>query len=194
MTGKQKEKSVATRKRIMECAEELFCRKGFDKTPVWEIVKAAGVAQGTFYLYFETKEEILKKIAEKAFVDFNYYLEMLDTENPTLDDIDKLIDTMVLYMKMNPNTMKLFHDANIIRMLEFKEAFEHVYFSMKSIEKWLRSASEKGIIKEKPPKLYAGILFQLTHEILEKSILYEFPDNIDVVKDEVKQIIKDILT
>jgi len=52
-----------TRERLVSAAMELFAKKGFDKTTVDEIVARAGVAKGTFYLYFKTKEELIKEIA-----------------------------------------------------------------------------------------------------------------------------------
>ncbi len=42
---------------------ELFAKKGFDKTTVDEIVARAGVAKGTFYLYFKSKDDLIKELA-----------------------------------------------------------------------------------------------------------------------------------
>src|SRR4051812_32457589 len=48
-----------TRARIREAANDLFLRKGVDKTTVDEIVAKAGIAKGTFYLHFQRKEDLL---------------------------------------------------------------------------------------------------------------------------------------
>ncbi len=52
-----------TRERIVNVAIKLFADKGFDKATVDEIVARAGVAKGTFYLYFKSKEDLIKEIA-----------------------------------------------------------------------------------------------------------------------------------
>ncbi|NPA47252.1 MAG: TetR/AcrR family transcriptional regulator [Thermococci archaeon] len=52
-----------TRERIVRVATELFANKGFDRATVDEIVAKAGVAKGTFYLYFRSKEDLIKEIA-----------------------------------------------------------------------------------------------------------------------------------
>ncbi len=52
-----------TRERIVQVATELFASKGFDRATVDEIVAKAGVAKGTFYLYFKSKEDLVKEIA-----------------------------------------------------------------------------------------------------------------------------------
>lgn len=52
-------KSEETKKRIILSAQKLFCKKGFEATSVREIVEDASCAKGTFYLYFETKIDLL---------------------------------------------------------------------------------------------------------------------------------------
>jgi AcrR family transcriptional regulator len=53
------------RNEILDTAQRLFIEKGFIQTSVSEIVKEIGVAQGTFYYYFKTKEDILKAIIDR---------------------------------------------------------------------------------------------------------------------------------
>ena len=48
----------ATRQKVLEAAELVFGERGYHGASVTEITRAAGVAQGTFYLYFRGKKEI----------------------------------------------------------------------------------------------------------------------------------------
>jgi TetR/AcrR family fatty acid metabolism transcriptional regulator len=50
------------RERILRAAVRVFARKGFYSTRVSEIAKAAGVADGTIYLYFKNKDDVLISI------------------------------------------------------------------------------------------------------------------------------------
>jgi TetR/AcrR family fatty acid metabolism transcriptional regulator len=52
------------RERILRAAIRVFARKGFYATRVSEIAKAAGVADGTIYLYFKNKDAVLISIFE----------------------------------------------------------------------------------------------------------------------------------
>ena len=52
------------RERILRAAIRVFARKGFYATRVSEIAKAAGVADGTIYLYFKNKDDVLVSIFE----------------------------------------------------------------------------------------------------------------------------------
>lgn len=49
----------------MDIAEQLFLENGYEETMVSDIVKKAGVAQGTFYYYFKSKEAVLDAITDK---------------------------------------------------------------------------------------------------------------------------------
>lgn len=50
---------------IVAAAAELFAEHGVADTPVSAIVKRAGVAQGTFYLYFESKDDAVNAVVEQ---------------------------------------------------------------------------------------------------------------------------------
>ena len=52
------------RERILRAAIEVFAQNGFYATRVSEIAKAAGVADGTIYLYFRNKDDVLISIFE----------------------------------------------------------------------------------------------------------------------------------
>jgi AcrR family transcriptional regulator len=54
----------ATRQRVLEAAETVFGDKGYYSASVTEITRAAGVAQGTFYLYFKGKKEIFLDLVD----------------------------------------------------------------------------------------------------------------------------------
>ncbi|MDZ7414440.1 MAG: TetR/AcrR family transcriptional regulator, partial [candidate division KSB1 bacterium] len=52
------------RERIMKSAMRMFAKKGFFHTKVSEIARGAGVADGTTYLYFRSKDDILISLFE----------------------------------------------------------------------------------------------------------------------------------
>ena len=60
--GARTARGEATRQRLLEAAEALFGQRGYHATGVTDITRAAGVAQGTFYLYFPGKEEIFREL------------------------------------------------------------------------------------------------------------------------------------
>jgi len=65
-------KSERTRQRIIQAANSLFYRRGYNRTSFTDIVEAAGVPRGNIYYYFRTKEEILSAALA-------YRLEIIET-------------------------------------------------------------------------------------------------------------------
>ncbi len=53
------------RERILDNASELFAAKGYHGTTIDEIVQATGIAKGTFYIYFDSKEELLVEVIKR---------------------------------------------------------------------------------------------------------------------------------
>ena len=60
------ETKAATRQRILEAARQLFATGGFDTSTTREIADAAGIATGTLFNYFPTKEALLASLAGEA--------------------------------------------------------------------------------------------------------------------------------
>ena len=59
------------RVRILGAAERIFARRGFFASRVSEIAKEAGVADGTIYLYFKSKDELLISLFEERMKQVN---------------------------------------------------------------------------------------------------------------------------
>ncbi len=55
-------RGAATRNKLLEAAEAEIGEKGFSRASVSSITRRAGVGQGTFYLYFPTKEDALREL------------------------------------------------------------------------------------------------------------------------------------
>lgn len=60
------EEKLATRKRILESARRLFREQGFVETTTRDLSRSAGVAAGTLFNYFATKEDIVLELAGEA--------------------------------------------------------------------------------------------------------------------------------
>jgi AcrR family transcriptional regulator len=53
-----------TRRRLLEAAERVFGEHGYHEASIVKITEAAGVAQGTLYLYFRTKAELFEELVD----------------------------------------------------------------------------------------------------------------------------------
>lgn len=62
----QTRRRQASRRRILQAAGRLFVERGYDATRPQDIARAAGVANGTFYLHFQDKEAVFLAFAQQA--------------------------------------------------------------------------------------------------------------------------------
>ena len=62
--SKQKERTEATRRRLLEAAERVFVRDGFEAARLEDIAAGAGYTRGAFYANFESKEDIFFALLE----------------------------------------------------------------------------------------------------------------------------------
>ena len=82
------ERSGEKRERILRAAIRVFAKKGFYATRVSEIAGAAGIADGTIYLYFKNKDAILVSIFEEQ---LGRLVEVLEREIEAADTTEQRI-------------------------------------------------------------------------------------------------------
>ena len=86
------------RRQILDAAVEVFARTGFHKSRVSDVAKAARVADGTIYLYFKSKDEILLSIFEDAMSEM---ISGVEAELASIDDpFDKLRTFAAYHMRL----------------------------------------------------------------------------------------------
>lgn len=101
--GKALQNKVAKRTALLDSAYDLFTSLGFSKTTIREIADKAGVAKGTFYLYFQDKTDIrnslirsrASKLLQDACSSMDAYVREIDTEMDTADKFIYIIDYIV---------------------------------------------------------------------------------------------------
>ncbi len=77
MTNRQK-LAQETRRKLLDAAFSLLAQKGFDAINVSEITEAANVSKGTFYTYFNRKEDIVLEISRAPFREAAEKIEKMD--------------------------------------------------------------------------------------------------------------------
>ncbi len=85
--GKREQKKLLAKNKIMETAIELFISQGFQATSVADIMKSAHMGLGTFYNYFESKEELLHCLLDNLAIKLRQRLEELLAQEPSKAEI-----------------------------------------------------------------------------------------------------------
>ena len=101
------------RNEIITTAEEFFLTKGFNKTTVNDILKRIGIAKGTFYHYFVSKEEVLDDVIA----------QIIDQEIMRAKEIQESDGTALekLITFLSPNTSESTHKEEIVDKFQLPE-------------------------------------------------------------------------
>src|SRR6201989_2411187 len=75
--GKREQTKVANRQAILDAAREVFGELGYETATVRDIIRRTGLAAGTFYNYYRSKEEVFAALADDGARRFNPILKGL---------------------------------------------------------------------------------------------------------------------
>jgi TetR/AcrR family fatty acid metabolism transcriptional regulator len=96
------------RERILDAAEHVFALRGFFAARVSEIAKEAGVADGTIYLYFKNKDDLLISLFESRMERFNQLLaDAIPATAPAIDKLLALVRTYLTLVREQPKVAEV---------------------------------------------------------------------------------------
>lgn len=143
----------ARRKAILAAAKKIFAAKGFHNTSVSDIVKEVGIAQGTFYLYFEDKKAIFSEIVDDL---MNTLLKLFTVrdlaEFKNVSDVEKAIGRisgpLILFFQQNRDLGKIFLREAMGTGLGFEKKINEFYDRITEIGvRYITHFRKQGLIK-----------------------------------------------
>jgi AcrR family transcriptional regulator len=92
---------------IYNATLELITSRGFDSTPMSMIAKRAGVAAGTIYIYFKSKEEIITQLYLKTKTELTEYItKSVNIEQSSRRSLASIVKNYLQFMIENPQKFK----------------------------------------------------------------------------------------
>ena len=149
-----------TKRKIFETSMKLFAEKGYDATSIEEITATVGVAKGTLYYHFSSKEEIFNFLIEEG---VKLLKNSIDIKTQNIDNtIDKiraivLIQIKVLVKYESFMTIILSQIWGTDSRSQMCRGYVFEYIQM--IEEIVKEGIEKGEIIEGDPNVIASGIF-----------------------------------
>ncbi|QVL33195.1 TetR/AcrR family transcriptional regulator [Telmatocola sphagniphila] len=152
--GRPKDSALIERRRdsILAAASRIFAAKGYPDTDIQEIADRSGVAKGTVYLYFSSKEELFLATVDRAMRSLS---ERISAATEAIEDpIDRLemgVKTYFAHFRENPAHAELL----IIERAEYRDRKTPTYIEHKRVNctRWepiYESLIEMGRIRQMP--------------------------------------------
>ncbi|MFJ6210931.1 TetR family transcriptional regulator [Lysinibacillus sp. NPDC092081] len=161
---------MSKEEKIIQAAIEVFREKGIEKTKVSDIVKAAGIAQGTFYLYFPSRLSVMPAIAkvmvEKIIAAIN---DGISKQEPFAKQLEKVVDIIFSLTEEYRDVFALIY-AGITQTEHMKE-WENIYSPYYEwMNNFLYEAQQQGTIRAslnttRSSKLIIGLVESAAEQI-----------------------------
>ena len=182
-----------TRTRLVDCARELFARKGFEATTMNDIAAASGKGRRTLYTYFKNKEELYEAVIAS---ELEILSEKLDeTANQIISPEEKIVGIIYTHLSMIKEVVtrngslraEFFRD---IRMVEHvRRAFDEEERAV--IRQVLQEGVDRNIFKIESIPLLADII-HYSIKGMEVPYIYDRVAK-GVSSEDSKRIVCDIL-
>lgn len=185
------------KKEIIEAAVTLFAEKGFNETTVQDIAAKSGVATGTVYLYFPSKDHVLlalhQKMGETMIDQITEVVgDLFDRQSrgervDHKDGVDMVIDASVKLLRENIDLCSVvyqFAPASKMAHEILKAESEFV----QGLARLLEAGVAAGLIHTEDPEMTAYII-ETTIDPLQAALAYGVPSDLDRLVRATKQFL-----
>lgn len=160
------------RNEIIDVSERLFNENGYDNTSISDIVKTIGIAQGTFYYYFKTKEDVLDAIATKYVFNLLSILKEIDGKEDmdALEKINTLFRRILHFNRQRKEVISFMHEERNL-LLHHKMELGSLPYLVPYLQSILEEGTEEGIFKIRYPEETAIAIISLIGSLFDQDTL-----------------------
>lgn len=170
-----------TKRKIFETSMKLFAEKGYDATSIEDITATVGVAKGTLYYHFSSKEEIFNFLVEEG---MKLLQNSIDIKTAKFSNyIDKIKAIILIQIKI----VVKYEDLITILLSQFwgnearnQKCQKHILEYVNKIENIIAEGIKAGQIKKGNPQVIASEIYGLICSSLVYKVRSE--EEIDVMK------------
>ena len=193
--GKIETKKEAKRKDLLNAAFELFTTKGFHNTSIADIVGKAGIAKGTFYLYFKDKTDIRNRlISAKATQLFREACAKLEqTDLSKLDDQFIFLTDEILHALEQDKSLLFFLSKHLSWGIFKNSMTEETTDDGITAKELYDQLIARSSYHFDNPEIIIYLIIELVAGVSYNAILYEDPAPIDDLKPYLHTLIRQIL-
>jgi AcrR family transcriptional regulator len=162
------------RAHILLAARDVFAKRGYHQATVEDIVAEAGVARGTFYLYFEDKRAVLADLIDRFSSRITMAIMRIDPDDPARSAADQAranIRAIVgVCLTERAMTKILFTDATGIDPDFDRKMFTFYDAVVQQLTESLRDGQALGIVADGEPRVLAYLSIGALKELLYQAV------------------------
>jgi AcrR family transcriptional regulator len=151
----------ATRQRILDAAETEFGESGFVRTSVANIVNRANVAQGTFYLYFPSKDDVLRELVRDMGRRLRHALSTATHGLSHRVEVEKAgLEAFIRFALQNQNLYRVVMESQFVDESIYREYYQTL---ADAYSQRLSAAQQKSEIRRGNAEAQAWALMGVAH-------------------------------
>lgn len=177
------------RAQILEAARRRFSEKGYHATTVADIIEAAGIARGTFYLYFDSKRSIFDALLEQLFALLRGKIRRVDLSAGTVESVVEQVHQNVDGIMGTLITQREMTKILVCEAVGLDAGFDGKLFEFYSrVNLLLRGSLElgiaMGILRPMDARVVSSCILGSLKEVLYHYVMGdELPDQTAVVRE-----------
>ena len=186
------------RAEILEAALSLFSSKGFHETTMEEVAREAGVAKGTIYLYFQSKEHLLLALKREFMQGLTDVvadmvadaIELLEAGKQAdyRDIIDDIFEGVVDYhRKRRAEVEVVVRQSPSPDLVHEALELERDYLGL--VTSAFRTGMEYGLVHTEDPEMTAHLVTAAIRDNIATCLCYSEPDDLDRLVEASKQML-----
>jgi AcrR family transcriptional regulator len=151
------ERGRKTQRRLLEAAAAEFGERGFHEAAITGITQRAGVALGTFYTYFESKEEVFRALVRDMSRATRAHVAEAVKGAPDRLAAERLgLEAFIAFVRQHPELYRIVEEAQFVAHDVYRE---HYLAFVDGYRRNLAGARERGEISDGPdePRAWALI-------------------------------------
>lgn len=114
-----------TRQKILDAAEREIGQKGFAEASVSTITAEASVAQGTFYLYFRSKEDVLRELVLRMGRRLRRHLTLAVADAPSRLEAERRgLLAFLEFARANPNLYRVVEESQFVDPISYRRYYD----------------------------------------------------------------------
>ena len=195
MPDERESRKERKRQSLLAAAYELFTEKGVAKTSVDEIVRRANVAKGTFYLYFQDKDQLLQQlvydISARVLEEAYAWLEARRTPD-FVENVLLMLDYIIEYFKRNKLVLRLV-ERNFSWPMVARQMSERSDPLWDRLMSDLERSPQASRSSEEELFRIIFVIVEMVGSVCYSSIIEGKPDTIDNMKPVLYGIVRNIL-
>ncbi|MCC6746471.1 MAG: helix-turn-helix transcriptional regulator [Deltaproteobacteria bacterium] len=198
MTRAQRRRQES-RSRLMSASRKVFSELGYHAASVADILSAAGMARGTFYLYFPSKRAVFEALLDEMFVHIAQAVRRVSTEvgaEPPLEqmywNVRRLVDAVETHREL---TVILLREAGGIDA-DFDRKLDRFYDRICAlIQSGLVDGQARGLVRRCDVRLVSYLVLGSLKEAMLRFLAAEQPmDREELVREILTYVLHGIFT